>query len=80
MSLHRIDLKGGWSGGRYYEYLSPKKFSEILAPMCFQKKIDFSALLEPIFMKFGGVVDIAKTITRIFFRYLGAQFEVLERI
>ena len=46
--------------------------------LCFQKKIDISALFEPIFMK-GGVADITKTYPKNFFRIFGAQFEVLDR-
>ena len=65
-----------WNGGRFYEYLPPKNFRnfgvkfEFLEPfknLCFKKKIDFSALFEPIFMKFGGVVDITKIYHQKFF-------------
>ena len=45
----------------------------------FQKKIHFSALLHPIFMKFGGVMDIIKIYHQKFFRIFGAKFEFLQR-
>ena len=65
LTSNRLEI---WVEGGYYKYLLPKKFGEIsaiepLQPIKnqrFQKKIHFSALLYPISMKFGGMMDIIK--------------------
>ena len=60
--------------------LGPKiEFLEPIKNLYFQKKIDFSALFEPILMKFGGVVDIIKIYNKNFFRIFGAKFEVIDQ-
>ena len=56
-----------WNFGTKFEFLEPFK------NLCFQKKIDFSTLLEPIFMKFGEVVDITKTYHQNFFQIFWRQ-------